>query len=201
MIVNPTLAPALESPVFADCADHFCQSRRRFLQGVALTIGSIMITPTLASFYSRDRWLYFYNPNTGETVRTVYWTPRDGYLASSLRHISWVLRDHRNDEMKLFDYQLLDQMYFLQSGFNYYQQPFHVICGYRSPSTNALLRRTRRGVAKNSYHMQAKAVDIRMPGRSLADLRNMALSFNAGGVGTYGRANFLHIDSGPVRTW
>jgi uncharacterized protein YcbK (DUF882 family) len=147
-----------------------------------------------------ERHLSFYAPSTGETVRAVYWAPRQGYIRDSVREISWALRDHHNDQYKLFDTSLLDHLYALQLKMDF-KTPFHIICGYRSPGTNAMLRQRSRRVAKNSYHMRAMAVDIRMPGRSTADLRRAALSLQAGGVGYYPRSNFIHIDTGPLRTW
>ncbi|HQC73483.1 MAG TPA: DUF882 domain-containing protein, partial [Candidatus Competibacteraceae bacterium] len=64
--------------------------------------------------FLRDRALLFHNPNTGETVREVYWTPREGYIRESVNTISYALRDHHNDQVKLFDTNVLDQLYALQ---------------------------------------------------------------------------------------
>ena len=73
--------------------------------------------------------------------------------------------------------------------------------GYRSPVTNARLRGKSSGVARRSYHMQGKAIDIRLPGCDLADLHGAALSLKAGGVGSYAKSDFIHVDVGPVRSW
>jgi uncharacterized protein YcbK (DUF882 family) len=81
------------------------------------------------------------------------------------------------------------------------KRPYQVICGYRSPSTNALMRRKSRGVASNSYHMRGKAVDVCLPGVSLSRLRDVALAARMGGVGFYPRDGFVHLDTGPVRHW
>jgi len=78
-----------------------------------------------------------------------------------------------------------------------------IVCGYRTPWSNNYLR-TRAavtGVAKNSQHTQAKAIDIRVPGVQTARLRDLAESFHAGGVGYYPVSQFVHVDVGPVRTW
>ena len=80
-------------------------------------------------------------------------------------------------------------------------EPFHIISGYRSPKSNAMLAAKSGGVAKKSYHMKGMAIDIAMPGVSTDDLHKAALSLNAGGVGKYSRSGFVHIDSGPVRRW
>jgi uncharacterized protein YcbK (DUF882 family) len=176
--------------------------RRGFLKLAALSLGGLAVSSALARVATaQERALFIYNPNTGETIRAVYWTPVDGYLHESLREISWALRDYYTDQMKIYDPRLLDQLYVLQLIMEYNTQPFHVISGYRSPSTNAMLRMRSRAVAKDSFHMYGMATDIRMPGRSTGDLRRAALSLGAGGVGYYPRSNFVHVDSGPIRTW
>jgi uncharacterized protein YcbK (DUF882 family) len=176
--------------------------RRGFLKLVALSVGSLAMSPTLARVATaKERALFIYNPHTGETIRAVYWTPVDGYLHESLREISWALRDYYTDQMKIFDPRLLDQLYTLQLLLEYDTQPFHVISGFRSPSTNAMLRMRSRAVARDSFHLYGMATDIRMPGRSTGELRRVALSLEAGGVGYYPRAGFVHVDTGPIRTW
>ena len=80
-------------------------------------------------------------------------------------------------------------------------QPFNIISGYRSPKTNAFLRRRSSGVAANSFHMYGKAADVRVPGCSLSLLRRVAMDLTEGGVGYYPRSNFVHVDVGPVRFW
>lgn len=154
---------------------------------------------TESLFRNGDRVLSLYAPGTGESVREVFWTPNTGYLPQSIKEISWALRDHHNDEFRLFDPRALDILYAMQLML---QRPeTHIISGYRSPETNALLREESRGVAKNSFHMQARALDVRMPGFGVGQMRMAALSLRAGGVGYYPRSNFVHIDSGPVRSW
>jgi uncharacterized protein YcbK (DUF882 family) len=79
--------------------------------------------------------------------------------------------------------------------------PFEVFSGYRSPQTNAYLRRHTRGVARHSLHMQGQAVDLCLPGTRLSSLRQEAMRLRAGGVGYYPSSDFVHIDTGRVRTW
>jgi uncharacterized protein YcbK (DUF882 family) len=178
-----------------------CLTRRGFLKLAAMSMGCLATYPALAKVTTKqERKLFFYCPKIDERVRTVYWTPQDGYLRDSIKEISRVLRDYRTDQVKLFDPKLLDQMFALQLKMDY-RKPFHVFSGYRSPKTNAMLRRNSEAVAKNSFHMYGKAADISMPGRSVADLHRAALSLSAGGVGYYPRSHFVHIDSGPVRSW
>ena len=79
--------------------------------------------------------------------------------------------------------------------------PFHIISGYRSPKTNAMLRKTSSGVAKFSYHMLGRAVDIRLPDCDTRTLRQTCIDMQRGGVGYYPRSDFVHVDTGAFRTW
>jgi uncharacterized protein YcbK (DUF882 family) len=175
--------------------------RRGFLKWVTGGAGALALAPgLLKAAILNERYLLFYNPNTGDSIRRVYWTPRDGYIREAISEISWALRDHHNDQVKLFDPNVLDQFYALQLQLGL-GQPVNVISGYRSPSTNWMLCEGSRRVARNSYHMQAMALDIRVPGGRVSDLYRAARGLGAGGVGYYPRSNFVHIDSGPVRYW
>jgi uncharacterized protein YcbK (DUF882 family) len=173
-------------------------SRRRFLLCTTAGLGLTVAGPALA--LNKERCLSLYAPNTGETLRLVYWTPTEGYINESIQEISYLLRDHRNDLVKRFDSKLLDALFGLQLKLEP-RQPIHTLSGYRSPQTNAMLRSRSRAVAKNSYHMRGQAVDIRMPDRDFNTLHHAALAMEAGGVGRYRHSRFIHIDTGPVRRW
>ena len=176
-------------------------SRRGFLKLAAGGLGALALAPeVLQASVRRERYLAFYNPNTGETIRQVYWTPREGYIRESLKEVSWGLRDHHNDQVRVFDVNVLDQLYALQLQLGA-RSPVHVISAYRSPATNGALCERRRGVARNSYHIKAMALDVRLPGGRVSEVCRAARALGAGGVGYYPRSNFVHIDSGPVRYW
>ena len=81
------------------------------------------------------------------------------------------------------------------------RKPVQLISGYRSLSTNNMLREKGSGVAKHSYHTLGQAMDFHIEGISLSNVRKAALKMRAGGVGYYPRSNFVHIDTGPVRHW
>jgi uncharacterized protein YcbK (DUF882 family) len=81
------------------------------------------------------------------------------------------------------------------------KQPFQIISGYRSPKTNASLAAESNGVAKHSMHLEGRAIDIRLADVNLRDLRNTAVAMKRGGVGIYPSSNFVHVDTGRVRTW
>ena len=181
--------------------DSPCVERRGFLKLAAVSLGTLVTSPLLAkTATTKERTISFHNARTNESLKTVYWTPREGYIRDSLHEISRILRDHRTGQIKIFDPALIDQMYILKLKMDY-RKPLHIVSGYRSPATNAMLRRRNRAVAKNSFHMYGKAVDIRLPGHNIGTLYRAAVSLKAGGVGYYPRSNFIHIDTGPIRTW
>jgi uncharacterized protein YcbK (DUF882 family) len=146
-----------------------------------------------------EKSLAIYNPHTGESIKTVYWF-RGKYLSSALRDIDYLLRDYRANEVKPIDPPLLDLLYSMSTLLET-AEPFYVMSGYRSPSTNAMLRLLHAGVAENSMHIEGKAIDIRLPGREASYIRQAAVALQAGGVGYYPYANFVHVDTGPVRYW
>jgi uncharacterized protein YcbK (DUF882 family) len=154
---------------------------------------------TPRAFARMERQLELYNSHTGESLRTVYWAVGK-YLPSALREVNWLLRDHRSNETIAIDPDLLDLLYNLSTTIEA-RPSFQIISAYRSPATNAMLRMTSSGVAEHSQHIKGKAVDIRMPGNSLAVVRRAALSLQGGGVGYYPWSNFVHVDTGPIRSW
>ena len=174
--------------------------RRRVL-GLALAAGSALILgrSRAAAAQTVARKLSFDNVHTGEKLAAVYW--QDGhYLADSLCEIDHMLRDFRTGEVHAIDPRLLDLLHRLRQQL-IYDQPIHVISGYRCPATNAMLAARSQRVAKNSYHMAGMAIDIRLPGRPLAALRDAAIVLGLGGVGYYPESDFVHVDTGPVRFW
>ena len=146
-----------------------------------------------------ERSLSLQNIHTGESLNTVYWAEGD-YLPEALDDLNYILRDHRTGEIKPIGTQLLDLLHALSEKLCA-RRPFHIISGYRSQATNDLLRRCGRGVARNSLHIQGKAVDIRLPGCDLPVLRESAMGLRGGGVGYYPRPSFVHMDIGKVRYW
>ncbi|MSO77143.1 MAG: DUF882 domain-containing protein [Alphaproteobacteria bacterium] len=175
-------------------------SRRRLLaMGAAAGIGLFAAPIVEAAPLIQPRLLRFENLNTGETLQTIY-RVKAGYVRAGLREINHHLRDHHVNEVYPIDPRLLDLLYALRLKLGA-EKPFHIISGYRSPETNAMLAYQKDGVAANSLHMYGQAVDIRVPGRSLKLVRNAAVTLQAGGVGYYPRTNFVHVDVGRVRSW
>jgi uncharacterized protein YcbK (DUF882 family) len=110
------------------------------------------------------------------------------------------LRDFRTEQVHNIDVALLDALHELYTVFDA-RGNFEVISGYRSPRTNAALRHVTSGVAENSLHIQGQAIDVRLTSAKTAALRDAAIALAAGGVGYYSKSNFVHIDTGAVRSW
>ena len=140
-----------------------------------------------------------HNLDTGETLDAVYWENGE-YLPDALAEAMRVMRDTRDGTEHVMDPRLLDVLHGIQSKLEV-KTPFQLICGYRSPETNAILRAESREVARHSQHMLGKASDIYMHGVQLGHLHKAALSLRAGGVGLYPVSDFIHVDVGPVRRW
>lgn len=164
--------------------------------GVSVSRSVFSVTPQEAG---STQTLSFYNTHTGELLTAAYRTG-GRTLSQGLARINHILRDHRAGEVSPIDVKLLDLLCALSRKLDN-AKPFHIISGYRSPQTNALLRRLSKGIAKNSLHLYGKAVDIRLPGCRLSHLRQAALELKAGGVGYYPSSNFIHVDVGRIRAW
>jgi uncharacterized protein YcbK (DUF882 family) len=148
---------------------------------------------------SEERRLHLYSTNTGETFNRVYWADGD-YVPEALEEINYLLRDYRANLIKQIDPNLLDLLFHLNQKLEC-DSPYHVISGYRSPKTNAALRKRNRSVARNSLHMSGMAVDLRVPDVKVKNVCNAALEMRGGGVGYYARRGFVHLDVGDFRTW
>jgi uncharacterized protein YcbK (DUF882 family) len=146
-----------------------------------------------------EKGVALYNSHTGESLNAIYWV-QGQYLPETLAAVDRVLRDHRTDEIKPIDPQLLDLLHAINKELECHH-PFYIISAYRSPTTNAYLRFMSRRVAEHSLHMDGKAVDLRLPGRASSTLKRVAVDLHLGGVGYYPRADFVHVDVGPVRYW
>ncbi|MCP5361724.1 MAG: YcbK family protein [Hyphomicrobiales bacterium] len=181
-------------------------TRRKFLKTGLLTMAGAagtLILPGQASAgwsLAPEKSLTLHNLHTGEKLKKIPYWSWGRYLEDSVREISLLMRDHYNNKAIHMDTELLDLLYAMQRRLGE-NKPIEVLSAYRSPETNRNLRKHSNGVAKNSLHMYGKAIDIRIPGYSIQNLRKVAMSLKAGGVGYYPRSKFVHLDTGPVRTW
>ena len=144
--------------------------------------------------------LRLFHTHTGERLDIVY---RQGaaYIPEALGKLDRFLRDHRTGEVHHFDPHLFDLLSEVTASVGRPNAELQIICGFRTPWSNEYLRKNTSGVAKNSLHMQAEAIDIRLPGTPLAKFRDAALALRRGGVGFYPDSGFIHVDVGRVRRW
>ncbi|MCI4187943.1 YcbK family protein [Dickeya dianthicola] len=181
--------------------EHIDNHRRKWLAlgGAALGI-ALLPGQSLASLStSRPRILTLNNINTGERIKVEFSDGRR-YNKEELSRLNHFFRDYRANKVKTIDPALFDQLYRLQVMLGS-SKPVQLISGYRSYSTNEDLRSHSKGVAKQSYHTQGKAMDFHIEGVQLANIRKAAMKMRAGGVGYYPQSNFVHIDTGDVRNW
>ena len=177
--------------------------RRRFLKiGAKAALCSAFPVSALASIdrlSAPKRNLFLFNTHTGEKLDVCYFA-QGQYQPEALAEINYILRDYRTGEIKPIRKELLNLLHSISKKFD---QPtrFHIISGYRSPETNAKLRKKSKYVVKNSLHIQGEAVDIRIPDYDTRWLRKVCMKLKAGGVGYYRKSDFVHVDIGPVRHW
>jgi len=146
--------------------------------------------------------LHMFHTHTGESIDVVY-RVGDAYLPDGIAKLNHFLRDHRTQTESNYDPKEFDVLHALLAKLGRPNGEIDIVCGYRTPWSNGLLRSrsANSGVAEHSQHMLAKAIDIRVPGVTTTTLRDAALSLHAGGVGYYPVNQFVHVDVGPVRQW
>lgn len=190
--------------IFGDNANKF--ERRDILKMgmlgfVAASVPLIGAKSALAAGQSQWR-VALRHSHTGETFSGVY-RVGNKYLPDVFKRMNYVLRDFRTHEVFPMDPHVIDVISIIQNRMDT-DRPLEILSGYRSPKTNAMLREaggSRSGVAKNSLHMYGQAIDIRESDYSTKRIRALACSLKAGGVGYYPKSDFVHVDTGAVRTW
>jgi uncharacterized protein YcbK (DUF882 family) len=167
----------------------------------ALFAGTMRAADRDASAAAPEQYrLRLYHLHTGERIDVVY-RIGDRYLPDAVAQLDHFLRDHRTGDIKDYDLKEFDLLHDLMASLGHPQGTIDIVCGYRTPWSNNYLREHGHGVALHSQHMEAKAIDIRIPGVSTAEVRDAALALHRGGVGYYAESNFVHVDVGPVRRW
>jgi uncharacterized protein YcbK (DUF882 family) len=166
-----------------------------------LALGLLLSTAPIDCFAKRidTHPLTFYHTHTGEDLRINY-SPKKGCSIATQHKVNEFLRDYRTEKVHTIDTKLLDilcQIQLISGSTGIYE----IISGYRSPETNQLMHEKSSGVAQNSFHMQGKAIDIRLSDVSTRKIRHIATLLRRGGVGYYAQSDFVHIDTGEFRTW
>jgi uncharacterized protein YcbK (DUF882 family) len=174
-------------------------SRRLFVTTLAGALTILAVPSAARAVSSKSRKLDFEHTHTGEKLSVKYFDDGD-YLPEALTKVNYFLRDFRTGDIHAIDPNLLDLLEHL-TDLTRTNKPFQVISAYRSPTTNDMLRQRTRGVAAGSLHMRGKAIDIRLADVPLATLRSAAILAGRGGVGYYPSSDFVHVDTGRVRTW
>lgn len=178
--------------------------RRDLLKmGLAGLLGAVVPLMPARTVWAKSRYdswkISFRHSHTGESFSGIY-RVGDKYLPEAFERINYVLRDFRTEEVFPMDPRTVDILAMVHKKMGL-TEGYETLSGYRSPKTNAMLRKTGTGVAKNSFHMYGQAIDFRVPGRSTSKLRTTAKALQAGGVGYYPKSNFVHVDTGTVRSW
>lgn len=181
-------------------------SRRGFLKiGLLATAGLAIPVASLAKpapfSAPSEKTLSLLNSHTGERLDNIVFWEKGEYLTEGLEAIDHLCRDYRTDEIKPIDLRLLDLLYEINRKLPISKPQNIIVSGYRSSKTNEKLRKRSHKVAKHSYHLKGQALDIRAHGCDIRILKKAALRLNQGGVGYYPRSGFIHIDTGPVRSW
>lgn len=177
---------------------------RRQLLSAAVGLGSAVLVPSAAFAAVRPvsgaRTLTLRNLHTEESATVTYWE-NGHYVPDCLHAINHVLRDHRSNQSIAMDVTLIDAVHRLGTLLG--STDVNVISGYRSPATNESLRRQGRAVAKHSYHLLGRAMDVRFNHQGLRSTLKAALKHHDGGVGYYPkeRYGFIHLDTGKKRQW
>jgi uncharacterized protein YcbK (DUF882 family) len=179
------------------------KTRRQILKiGAKASLALLCPAPILAAIKTPSpppRSLSFYNTHTQESLDVCYF--KNGkYDLNALAQINYILRDHRTGGIRPIEKALLNFLAVI-TAYTGSQNTFHVISGYRSAATNAMLRSITTGVAKKSLHIVGKAIDIRLPHYNTLALRDLCINLRHGGVGYYSKHDFVHLDIGQVRSW
>ena len=144
-------------------------------------------------------WLELHNTHTNETLRVTF-RDASGFVPAALEQLEKILGDHRSGEHHAMDPQLYVLLVDLAAAAGV-EPRYQIISGFRSSETNEKLRTNGGGQAKNSQHIQGKAIDVRLKGVDTATLRDLARALKRGGVGYYGKSDFVHVDTARVRYW
>jgi uncharacterized protein YcbK (DUF882 family) len=144
-------------------------------------------------------WLELHNTHTDETLRVTFRND-SGFVPEALERLDKILGDHRSGEHRSMDPQLFVLLVDLAAAASV-EPRYEIVSGFRSSVTNEKLRSNGGGQAKNSQHIQGKAIDVRLKGVDTARLRDVAVSLRRGGVGYYAKSDFVHVDTARVRYW
>ncbi len=175
------------------------RQRRGILKTLLGTLFASLLPSAGRTIDTADRRLSFYHTHTDKELDVTY--ARDGrHIESALTEVDEFLVDFRTGDVTTIDPDLLDLLFDIRESLSS-DGVYEVISAYRSPATNEMLRSRSSGVARNSQHLLGTAIDVRLAGVELTNLRDTAIAMQRGGVGYYEASDFVHIDTGRVRRW
>lgn len=186
---------------FARSLKFLCFSRSGFAGLTTLLLFAGAGSVHDATAYGETRTLSFHHTHSRESL-TVTFKRSGRYDEDGLRQLNHFLRDWRSQDKTTMDRSLFDILWEVYRDVDG-KQPIQIISAYRSPSTNAMLRRRSSGVARSSQHMLGHAMDFFIPGVGLDKIRDAGLRLQRGGVGFYPTSGspFVHLDTGSIRHW
>jgi len=173
-------------------------ARRGVLRVFGWAALSLALPFAPAAWAAAPRSISLYHTHTSERFEGVYFEGGE-YLPDAVAELSHLLRDFRTGDVREFDARLFDTLHAVNLACG--EGTYEVVSAFRSERTNQMLRMQSKRVARDSLHVSGRAIDVRMSGRETRRLRDAALALQQGGVGYYARSNFVHLDTGPVRTW
>jgi uncharacterized protein YcbK (DUF882 family) len=172
---------------------------RRYFLGAGLAVASAPVWARRTADM-QVRTLSLHHLHTDERISVAY-RIGDNYQRSALQRLNHFLRDFRTGDETAIDPRLFDLLHDVKLDLGHDDGTFEIISGFRSPRTNAMLRRTSSGVARQSLHTTGQAIDVRLTEMPTRNIRDAALTLSRGGVGYYPRSDFVHLDTGRVRRW
>lgn len=177
-------------------------TRRSFLMA-CLGATTVLARPALthaAATRALAARLTLYNIHTREAATIVYRDATGNYDSAALHRLHYLLRCHFTDEVAPIDVRVIEFLSAVDQVLNG-DREIHIVSGFRSSAYNNWLVRHTSGVAARSLHLEGRAIDVRFPGLPLREVRRAALAVGGGGVGYYPNSDFVHLDSGRVRSW
>ena len=175
-------------------------TRRQVIVGLSCVAAlSVMRIPLARAEGAAADWLELHNTHTGQTLKVTF-RDASSFVPAALEQLEKILGDQRSGEHHEMDPQLYVLLVDLAAAAGV-EPRYDIISGYRSGGTNEKLRANGGGQAKNSQHIQGKAIDVRLKGVSTLRLRDVALGLKRGGVGYYAKSDFVHVDTARVRYW
>jgi uncharacterized protein YcbK (DUF882 family) len=183
------------------------------LAALAFAIPAVLLAPTAAAAESptpgrpafegllpgRD-WIELHNTHTNETLKVTFRGEGGTLIPDALDRLNRICGDHRSREHRQMDSALFVLLVDLAASAGT-EPRFEIISAFRSSASNEKMRANGGGQAKNSQHIEGRAMDVRLKGVTTERLRDLARALKRGGVGYYPKSGFVHVDTARVRYW